>query len=72
MVTRPVHDIVFGVISATTGVITEPYRGAKSNGVVGFSKGVGVGMLGLVVKPMVGLCDAFAHVMGSFDDIAKS
>ena len=72
IVTRPVHDIVFSVISATTGVMTEPYRGAKSNGVVGFSKGVGVGILGLVVKPVVGLCDAFAHVMGSFDDIAKS
>jgi hypothetical protein len=70
--TRPLHDIVFGVISASTGLLTEPYRGAKRNGVVGFGKGVGVGILGLFVKPFVGVFDAFAHVMGSIDDMARS
>ena len=72
MITRPIHDIVFSIMSASTGIITEPYRGAKRNGVFGFGKGVGIGVLGLVIKPVVGLCDAFAHVMGSIDDIAKS
>ena len=72
MITRPIHDIVFSIVSASTGIITEPYRGAKRNGVFGFGQGVGVGVLGLVVKPVVGLCDAFSHVMGSIDDIAKS
>jgi hypothetical protein len=63
---------VFGVLSATTGLLSEPYRGAKQNGVVGFGKGVGVGIIGLVIKPVVGIFDAFSHVMGSIHDIAKS
>lgn len=72
IITRPVHDLVFGVLSATTGLLSEPYRGAKQNGVVGFGKGVGVGIIGLVVKPVVGIFDAFSHIMGSIHDIAKS
>jgi hypothetical protein len=72
IVTRPVHDIVFGVLSASTGLLTEPYRGARKNGIVGFTRGVGVGVLGLVVKPVVGLFDAISHLTGSMDDIARS
>lgn len=72
MISRPVHDIVFGVLSAATGVLTEPYRGAKKNGLVGFAKGTAIGVIGVVVKPIVGVADAFSHVMESIHDIAKS
>jgi hypothetical protein len=72
MVSRPVHDIVLGVVSASTGLIIEPYRGAKKDGVPGVIKGTAIGVIGVVVKPIVGLSDAFAHVMESIDDIAKS
>eukprot|EP00804_Cyclotella_cryptica_P020229 CCRYP_010930-RC/>CCRYP_010930-RC protein AED:0.04 eAED:0.04 QI:95/1/1/1/0.91/0.91/24/65/5640 len=72
IITRPIHDLVFGVLSATTGLLTEPYRGAKQHGIVGLGKGVGVGIIGLVVKPVVGIFDAFSHIMGSIHDIAKS
>ena len=72
MVSRPVSDIVFGVISASSGLILEPYRGAKENGLVGFTKGSAIGIIGVVVKPVVGLSDAFSHVMESIHDIAKS
>ncbi|KAL7473346.1 hypothetical protein ACHAXS_013808 [Conticribra weissflogii] len=72
MVTRPLHDIVFGVLSAGTGLLTEPYRGAKRNGPIGFARGTAVGVIGVVVKPIVGLSDAFTHVFESFHDIAKS
>jgi len=71
LVTRPVHDVVFGVVSASTGLITEPYRGAKKEGVTGFAKGTAVGVIGVFVKPVVGLSDAFAHVMESVHDLAK-
>lgn len=71
MVSRPVHDIAFGVLSASTGLLTEPYRGAKKNGAVGFAKGVAVGLIGVVVKPVVGISDAFAHVMESIHDIVR-
>lgn len=72
MVSRPVHDIVFGVVSASTGILTEPYRGAKNDGIRGFAKGTGIGIIGIVVKPIVGVSDAFSHVMESIHDIAKS
>ena len=72
MVSRPVHDIVLGVLSASTGLLTEPYRGAKKDGINGAIKGTAMGVIGVVVKPIVGLSDAFAHVMESIDDIAKS
>lgn len=71
LVTRPVHDVVFGLVSASTGIITEPYRGAKKEGIKGFAKGAGVGVIGVLVKPIVGLSDAFAHVMESVHDLAK-
>eukprot|EP00986_Skeletonema_menzelii_P013165 scaffold7491_cov142-Skeletonema_menzelii.AAC.16 len=71
LVTRPVHDVVFGLVSASTGLITEPYRGAKREGIKGFAKGTGVGVIGVVAKPVVGLSDAFAHVMESVHDLAK-
>ena len=72
MVSRPVHDIVLGVMSASTGLLTEPYRGAKKGGIPGLIKGTSIGILGAIVKPIVGLSDAFSHVMESIDDIAKS
>jgi hypothetical protein len=72
MVSRPVSDILFGVISASSGLLFEPYRGAKEDGLVGFSKGTAIGIIGVVVKPVVGLSDAFTHVMESIHDIAKS
>jgi hypothetical protein len=72
MVSRPVSDIVFGVISASTGILLEPYRGAKEGGLAGFTKGTAIGIIGVVVKPVVGFSDAFSHVMESILDIAKS
>lgn len=72
MVSRPVSDIVFGVISASTGILLEPYRGAKQGGFVGFTKGTAIGIIGVVVKPVVGFSDAFAHVTESIHDLAKS
>ena len=37
-----------------------------------FTKGTAIGVIGVIVKPIVGLSDAFAHVMESIHDIAKS
>ena len=71
LVTRPVTDVVFGLVSASTGLIMEPYRGAKKDGFTGLARGTAVGVIGVFVKPVVGLSDAFAHVMESVHDLAK-
>lgn len=36
------------------GLVTDPYKGAKSGGAEGFFKGVGRGLLGVVAKPAAG------------------
>ncbi|KAL2886654.1 Sterol 3-beta-glucosyltransferase UGT80A2 [Ceratocystis lukuohia] len=43
-------EIVYGVYDAFTGVVTQPYHGAKTGGTRGFVKGVGMGLGGLVIK----------------------
>ncbi|KJZ77059.1 hypothetical protein HIM_03380 [Hirsutella minnesotensis 3608] len=43
-------ELTHGVYDAVTGVVRLPVRGAKTGGVTGFAKGVGMGMGGLVLK----------------------
>ncbi len=70
-VTRPIQDIVAGLLFAVSGVFVEPYKGAQLRGISGFSKGVGIGTVGLVTKPLVGVCDALAHFSESIQDAAR-
>lgn len=71
-VTRPIQDIVAGLLFAASGVVVEPYKGAQLKGMTGFTKGIGIGAVGLVAKPLVGIFDAFAHVSESIHDAARS
>jgi hypothetical protein len=43
-------EVVFGLYDGFTGLVTQPYNGTKKEGVVGFGKGVGKGLGGLVLK----------------------
>ena len=43
-------EVVFGIFDGVTGLVTQPYWGAQKDGVVGFGKGVGKGVGGLVFK----------------------
>ncbi|CAG0886786.1 unnamed protein product, partial [Cyprideis torosa] len=52
-----------GFYSGVTGIVTKPLEGARTEGVGGFLKGVGRGVVGLVVRPAAGVVD-FAS--GSF------
>lgn len=71
-IARPVQDIVVGVYFATSGIIVEPYIGARNEGFNGLARGLLIGGLGIVTKPIVGILDAFAHVSGSINDAARS
>lgn len=44
------HTVKDGI----TGVVMKPIRGAKKGGAVGFMKGVGQGVVGLVAAPVSG------------------
>ncbi|CAB9511549.1 Putative vacuolar protein sorting-associated protein [Seminavis robusta] len=51
-----------GFIEGVTGVVRAPIRGAEKRGFEGFAKGLGKGLLGLLVKPMIGISDAATDV----------
>merc|ERR1719223_1353259 len=70
VVSRPFQDVIEAIYYAIKGVFVEPYIGARSEGGLGFAKGVGIGAVGLVAKPLVGVFDAFAHASDSIQDAA--
>lgn len=55
-------------MDGVSGVIMKPISGAKQEGVEGFFKGVGKGVMGLVTRPTAGVID-FAS--GSFDAVKR-
>ena len=71
-VKSPFEDIVGGLYFAASGVFVEPFRGAQLKGMAGFTRGIGIGTVGLIAKPLVGVFDAFAHVTESIHDVARS
>ncbi len=48
-------DFAHGIYDGVTGVITQPVHGAMEEGPLGFLKGVGKGIGGLVLKPTAGM-----------------
>lgn len=58
-----VQKLVNGFVEGVTGVVKAPIRGAEKRGLEGFAKGVGKGLLGLLVKPIIGISDGFTDVM---------
>jgi len=55
--------LVQGFREGVTGVVRAPIRGAEKRGLEGFAKGLGKGLLGLLVKPIIGITDAATDVM---------
>lgn len=55
--------LVQGFMDGVTGVVKAPIRGAEKRGIEGFAKGIGKGLLGLLVKPIIGISDAATDVM---------
>lgn len=57
------QELAYGFYDGITGVITQPLRGAKQDGVVGLVKGIGFGLGGLVLKPGKGLFGLPAYAL---------
>lgn len=57
-----------GVFHGVTGIVTKPVEGARQEGVKGFFKGAGKGLIGVVVRPVGGVAD-FAS--SSFEGIRR-
>ncbi len=69
-------SLVQGFSDGVTGVFVDPYKRAEKDGLAGFVRGVGSGVIGLVVKPVVGIGDAATNVLqgvkGTTETIAQS
>ena len=53
----------YGVYDGFTGVVRLPVRGAKNEGVVGFAKGTGMGLMGLVLKNVSAIVGPFGYTL---------
>lgn len=57
------QEFAYGVYDGFTGVVTQPYHGAKTGGVLGFAKGVGMGVTGFVLKDLAAIIGPIAYTM---------
>ncbi|KAI9800700.1 MAG: hypothetical protein M1825_004022 [Sarcosagium campestre] len=61
-VTSGANSLLTSVASGVGGLARQPLEGAEREGVSGFFKGVGKGVLGLATKPAVGVFDLASNV----------
>lgn len=56
------ESIVSGFSSGITGLVTKPFEEGKKGGALGFFKGVGQGIVGVAVKPVMGVTEGISTV----------
>ena len=57
------EEFTFGIYDGITGLITQPYQGAKKGGAVGFVKGMGRGIGGFVLKDLAAVTGPLGYTM---------
>ncbi|ESO95202.1 hypothetical protein LOTGIDRAFT_176682, partial [Lottia gigantea] len=63
-----VKGLGYGILGGLTGLVTQPYSGAKEKGIGGFFKGAGKGIVGTVTKPVTGVLDFTSGVANAVRD----
>jgi len=56
------ESVLTGFKSGFSGLITKPIEEGRKSGASGFFKGVGLGVVGAAVKPIMGISDGIASV----------
>jgi len=51
-----------GVTAGITGLVTQPIQEGRKSGAMGFMKGMGMGIAGVAVKPVLGLTDGLSSI----------
>eukprot|EP00049_Salpingoeca_infusionum_P002983 m.61945 g.61945 ORF g.61945 m.61945 type:complete len:3627 (-) comp11888_c0_seq2:204-11084(-) len=64
------ESMLRSVWGGATGLFVKPIEGARSGGALGFMKGVGMGVVGLVAKPIVGVIDMTTNTVDLLSQIA--
>ena len=60
-----------GLWYGITGVFVQPVKGATTEGAWGLVKGTGKGLVGLVVKPTVGVLDLAASMLNALSHVDR-
>ena len=55
------QEFVYGIYDGVTGLVTQPYTGARDGGAAGFVKGVGMGLTGFVLKDISAIIGPFGY-----------
>ncbi|TAQ83705.1 hypothetical protein B7494_g7975 [Chlorociboria aeruginascens] len=56
-------SLILGFYDGFTGLVTQPYHGAKKKGLLGFGKGIGKGVGGLIFKPTAGVVGVAGYML---------
>jgi hypothetical protein len=55
------EEFVLGIYDGVTGLVVQPYTGARDGGPTGFVKGIGMGLTGFVLKDLAALFGPFGY-----------
>lgn len=61
-----------GLWDGISGIVYDPYKGAKKHGVTGFAKGAVKGLLGVGIKPVVGVLDLMSKTTEGLQSSVKN
>ena len=65
-------EFAFGVYDGVTGLVLQPYNGARKNGAVGLVQGIGKGLGGFVLKDIAAIIGPFGYTLkGVHKEIIK-
>ena len=70
-VSRAGSSIAMAMRSGAKGIIDQPSKYASEYGAMGFIQGVGQGLIGAIVKPVIGIGDATVLVMQHVSDVSS-
>lgn len=55
------YGLLEGVVGGVTGIVVQPVKGARENGVKGAAVGVGKGLIGVISRPVAGTIKFFSY-----------
>lgn len=65
-------EFTFGIYDGVTGLVLQPYHGARKNGALGFVQGVGKGIGGFVLKDLAAIIGPFGYTLkGLYKELIK-
>lgn len=62
----------FGLLGGVTSIVKHTYTGAQNDGIPGFISGLGMGLVGTVTKPVIGVLDLASETANAVREKSRS